>query len=98
MTVGFTPEAAADLERIADTIAADNPRRAITYISEIRDRCLGLAAFPEAFPLLEGWEPQGVRRRVYQNYIIFYRIAGEAVQVIRILHGAMDLRDIGFPL
>ena len=48
MNVRLTAEAEADLERIADTIARDNPPRALTFVQELRAACLGLADFPSA--------------------------------------------------
>lgn len=35
----FTPLAEQDLETIADYVAVDNPRRAITFVQEIRQQC-----------------------------------------------------------
>jgi len=39
----FSALAEADLEEIADYIARDKPRRALSFIGEIRERCQGLA-------------------------------------------------------
>ena len=50
-----------------------------------------------AFPLLPGWEDQGVRRRAFGDYLIFYRISSRDVQVLRVLHGARDYERILFP-
>jgi toxin ParE1/3/4 len=35
-------------------------------------------------------EAKGMRRRVYGNYQIFYRVTGDQIFVIRVLHGARD--------
>ena len=53
MKVELTAEAECDLVAIADHIARDNPPRALTFLRELRDKCLGLAPFPDAFPLVE---------------------------------------------
>ncbi|MBV5274125.1 MAG: type II toxin-antitoxin system RelE/ParE family toxin, partial [Lamprocystis purpurea] len=37
-----------DLEEIADYIARDNPRRALSFVRELRDRCKKIASFPNA--------------------------------------------------
>lgn len=52
MKVLLTAEAESDLERIADYIAQDNPRRALSFIEELREKCLGLSEMPLTFPLL----------------------------------------------
>lgn len=90
MIVRLTDEAEADLERIADYIALDNPVRALSFIMELRDRCMSLSDMPLAFPLVQRYEHHGIRRRTHENYLIFYRVDPGQVVVIHILHGAMD--------
>ena len=64
MIVRFSAEAEADLEHIADHIAQDNPRRALTFVQELRAACLGLAEFPERFTLVARYAERGIRHRV----------------------------------
>ena len=42
------------------------------------------------------YESAGIRRRVYGNYLIFYRVNVSAVEVLHILHGARDYEQIIF--
>lgn len=51
MKVRFTRSAETDLADIADWIARDNPARAITFIRELRAKCMSLADRPERFPV-----------------------------------------------
>ena len=97
MIVVITEAAEADLEQIGDWIAADNPARALTFVSELRERCQGLAAYPRAYPLVPRYEQIGIRRRAYRDYLIFYRIAGGRIEVLHVLHGARDYEAILFP-
>ncbi len=97
MIVRITVEAARDLEQIGDYIARDNPRRAITFIQELRAKCLDLAYTPQGFPLTPGYEERGVRRRVHGNYLIFYRVEAESIVILHVMHGAMDYGAILFP-
>lgn len=97
MIVRLADEAQRDLERIGDRIAADDPARAIGFLAELRRKCLGLADFPERFPLVPRYEAHGVRHRVHRNYLIFYRVEADAVIVLHILHGAMDYAGLLFP-
>ena len=96
MKVVITEAAFDDLLSIGRWIKQDNPRRAETFVAELFDRCKGLGAMPRAFPLLPNWEDRGVRRRVHGNYLIFYQIGRETVEVLHILHGAMDYEKILF--
>ena len=52
MIVVLTDAAKADLERIGDFIAADNPPRAETFVAELLDRCSRLLEMPRAYPLV----------------------------------------------
>ena len=52
---------------------------------------------PFRYPLLPRYEHQGLRRRRCSSYLIFFPTRNETVDVIRILHGAMDYDKILFP-
>lgn len=91
MNVQIATEAEDDLERIGDYIAQDNPRRALSFIAELRDKCIGLGEMYEAFPLVPRY---GLRRRVHGNYVIFYKVETDRIVVIHVLHGAMDYSAI----
>ncbi|WP_311267152.1 type II toxin-antitoxin system RelE/ParE family toxin [Sphingobium sp. WCS2017Hpa-17] len=93
MKVELAAEAERDLEAIAYHIATDNPARALGFILELRDKCLGLADYPRAFPVVARYAHLDVRRRVYGQYLIFYRVEAERIVVLHILHGASDYLD-----
>jgi toxin ParE1/3/4 len=97
MIVVITDEAEADLEKIGDHIAADNSRRAVTFVRELREKCAALAHAPRGYPLVPRHEHTDVRRRPYGNYLIFYRIGIDAVEVVHVLHGVQDYEAILFP-
>lgn len=97
MIVVITREAETDLERIGDYIAADNPLRAQTFVRELVERCLNLGEMPRAFPLVPRYEHSGVRRRPYGDYLIFYRVGADRVEVLHVLHGAMNYELLLFP-
>ena len=97
MNVHLSAEAEADLESIGDYIARDNPMRALSFVQELRAKCLALADMPHGFPLVPRYERHGIRRRVDGNYLIFYRIKNEMVVVLHVLHEAMDYEAILFP-
>lgn len=100
MIARITDEAEDNLEVIGDQIAKDNPDRAVTFVRELRElceSCLGLAKFPERFPLVARDETKGVRRRLHGSYLIFCRVEPEQAVVLNILHGAQDYAAILFP-
>lgn len=97
MIVIITDEAQADLWRIGEYIALDNPRRAISFVDELEARCLALGDMPRAYPLVPRYEHTGVRRRPFGDYLIFYRVGPDVVHVLQVLHGAQDYEPLLFP-
>ncbi len=97
MNVVLTASAEADLESLGDWIAQSSPARALTFVRDIRERCDGLADMPYAYPLVPRYEHSGIHRRLHGEYLIFYRIAGETIVVLRVIQGARDYEAILFP-
>jgi toxin ParE1/3/4 len=90
MKVRLSSEARKDLIAIGDYIARDNPLRASTFVGELAKACAQLSSMPLGYPIVRRYETKGIRRRVYGNYQIFYRVTEEQIFVIRVLHGARD--------
>jgi toxin ParE1/3/4 len=90
MKVVLAETAWTDLLHIGLAIREHNPTRAASFVDELYDRCKKLGEMPYAYPLLRDHEATGIRRRVHGNYLIFYRVEDDTVQIIHILHGAMD--------
>jgi plasmid stabilization system protein ParE len=97
MKVILTDAAEVDLEAIGDWIERDSPDRALTFVRELRRACETLADTPHGFALVPRYEHTGVRRRVHGNYLVFYRILGDVIEVLHVLHGARDYGPILFP-
>lgn len=97
MKVIFAAEAELDLEHIGDYIAADNPVRAESFVRELLGRCHALADMPRAFPLVPRYEHTGVRRRPHGDYLIFYHIGLDTVDILHVLNGAQNYEAILFP-
>jgi toxin ParE1/3/4 len=94
MRCAFTPLAEADLEATGDYIGRDNPRRALTFIQELRRRCEQIADMPRAAPL----RPElgaGIRVVTFGRYLICYAERDDGRVVIeRIVHGARSLKNL----
>jgi toxin ParE1/3/4 len=91
----FSDLAMRDLEAIGDRIALDNPRRAKSFVKELRRECNSLREMPERFAKVRRYS--ALRKKVHGNYLILYDCDETNVEVIRILHGAMDYEAILFP-
>jgi len=97
VNVIVSAEAEADLEQIASYVAERSPQAALALIRELRDRCESLADAPRGYPLVPRYEQFGIRRRPFGNFLIFYRVGTEAIEVVHILHGARDYEPLLFP-
>ncbi len=97
MKLAFADAAEAELERLGDRIAEQNPPRAVSFIREIRESCDAIALMPKAFGHVRGLEEYGIRRMSHGDYVILYFIGKEAtnmledcVTVLHVVHGAQD--------
>jgi addiction module RelE/StbE family toxin len=97
MRVVITATAKADLIAIGDFIKSNNPERAITFVEELLDRCYSLVNMPRRYPLVPRYEKFGIRRTAYQDYLIFYRIHEELIEIIHVLQGARNYETLLFP-
>lgn len=86
----FSPLAERDLEEIADYIARDNPRRALSFVRELRERCQQIAAFPEAARLRPELT-EGIRLVPHGRYAICYRAQPGVIRIERIVQGGRNL-------
>jgi toxin ParE1/3/4 len=94
MKTTISAPARSDLRKITLWIAEENPNRAKSFVRELRDAAESLRQFPESHSIVGTLDGFIVRRKVYGNYLIFYAVGAEAVNVLRILHGAQDYSDL----
>jgi len=52
---------------------------------------------PNRYQLTPRYESRSVRRCVFGNYLIFYRVGAANVEILRILHGSRDYEQTLFP-
>lgn len=97
MKVGYTTAARFDLVGIGAWIASDNPVRAESFVSELQKACDALGCMPRAFQVIIKRGKSQIRRKPYFDYLIFYRIKQETVEILHVLHGARDYEAVLFP-
>ena len=97
MIVVITAEAAADVEQIATYVAVQIPKSALNLVRELRERCESLVDAPRGYPLVPRYEHTGICRRPFGNFLIFYRVGVDTIEIIHILHGARDYEPLLFP-
>lgn len=91
--VTIRPSADRDLDEIFGWIARDDVDAAERQVRRLIAAALALREYPErgrARPEIG----EGMRSLVNGRYLIFYRIADDVVEVVRVLHGARDLGEV----
>lgn len=71
----------------------DNPRRARSFVDELKGRCARLAENSKLYPLRDDITA-GLRMVAHGDYLIFYRETDGGVRIERILHGARDYTSL----
>lgn len=95
--ISYLPLALQDLIEIGDHFALYNAEAAATLVRSLQGRCDSLADLPRRYPLVPRFEHFGLRRCIQGNYLIFYRVRENAIDIVRILHGASDYESLLFP-
>lgn len=63
--------------------------RAESYIDALYEAFDGLARFPENGPRRDRLGA-GIRSRISSNHVVYYRIEGERIDILRLLHVRSD--------
>lgn len=89
MVIRWTPAAAADLQRIHDYLKEHHPRYCEATIRRIYAAIRDLKQWPNRG---RTGREQGTRELTFSPlpYVAVYRVKGEAVEILRIVHGAQD--------
>ncbi len=90
MRVVLSSRAVADVAHIGRFIARDNPRRAMTFVNELRETAHRLGELPHGFPLVPRYERHGIRRRSWKGYGILNSVLPDRIFVHRIVGPGQD--------
>ncbi len=97
--IRISPRAAHDLDGFAEYLGERSSQAAVRFQSAVEKTLKFLQEFPEIgstytktdpVPQELRWWP--VRR--FKNYLIFYRLLAEHLEVVRVLYGSRDLESI----
>ena len=91
--VNISPIADGDLLSIWDFISRENLFAAERLLARIGERIESLSRFPERGKPM-GHLAFGARCLIESRYLIFYRILDDNVEVVRVVHGSMDLPKV----
>jgi plasmid stabilization system protein ParE len=83
----YSQEAVADLVRLRDFIANNNPTAAARVAADLVERIDGLCGFPEmGRNVSQAPEPDSIRDFIFGNYVVRYTVHGTALVILRIWH------------
>lgn len=88
-----TRKARADLIDIWRFVATDNPDAADALLDLLDEACRKLAEHPQSGPARDDIRP-GLRYIVAGAYLILYRIVGDGIEIVRVVHGRRDLFNL----
>ena len=86
MRVEFSDYIESDLDAIAEYIAVDNPRRAVTFIQEIRVAIHCIGQGPQLYQLRPDIGEEA-RLAVAGRYVILFWIDDDVVRIERVVQG-----------
>jgi toxin ParE1/3/4 len=89
----ISPRARSDLIEIWSYIADDSVKNADAFIDKLHETMQLLAGKPGSGRHREELAP-GMQSFPFGRYVIFYRVVSEAVEIVRVLHGARDIGSI----
>lgn len=87
------PRAKRDIYKIWHDISSQSPVAADKFFDKLDRRILSLIEFPDRGASREDLR-KGLRMLVEGYHLIFYRVQGRKVEIVRVVHGAMDLPKI----
>ena len=87
MKLIYSQEAVADLTRLRDFIATNDPTAASRIAADLVTRINGLCAFPEiGRSVSQAPVPDSIRDFVFGKYIVRYTAQGSSLVILRIWH------------
>jgi len=90
----YRPAAQDDLDGIYDHIEPENPRRAFSFVADIRKRCRSLCEYPELGPARSDIRPGLRMYPMLGRIVVFYRVTETAIVIVRVFSGGQDYETI----
>lgn len=94
----FQRQAQKDVDAIAHYIAGDNPEAAERFFTVLDDLCKLLTQTPDigSARIFQNNLLLGLRilpLKKFEKYLVFYRLCGDEIEIIRVIHGARDYQS-----
>jgi len=93
--VTWSPEAAEDLESIAEYIERGSSFYAQSVVSQILATSRKIKEFPLIGRVLPEIGDENIRERFVYSYRLVYQIKGQKILIVAVIHGKRLLENIG---
>lgn len=94
LEVRWSPEAAEDLEAIAEYIARDSEHYARAVVAEILSVSWGIGEFPSIGRIVPETGDEHIRERFVYSYRLVYRVESARILIVAVMHGKRLLENI----
>ena len=94
MIVQWTATAIRHLTSIHDYIAQDSPIYARRMVDRLTRRSQQIMLFPLSGRVVPEYGAESVREVIEPPYRIIYRVLPDRVDIVAVIHGARNLRDL----
>jgi plasmid stabilization system protein ParE len=91
MNVVWTSNAKRELRAVYDYIAQNSARYAQGLVDRITRKSKQLATMPYLGATVPEYEEETIRELIEQSYRIIYRVRGDRVEILSVVHGARPL-------
>ena len=85
--------ASQDLEEISDYFLENSVNAGDRFVEDFSQKCQHIAKFPFIGKSYDQIRP-GLRGLLLMNYIVFYRVSEQDVEILRVVSGHRKLQDI----
>lgn len=92
--VSWTFEARDCLEEVIGFIASDSPEAAGRVLNVILDAAESLALMAERGRVVPELDDDSIREIFVYSYRLIFRVSSGEVQILTVIHGAMDFKKI----
>jgi addiction module RelE/StbE family toxin len=87
----WSDEASRDLAEIHEFISRDSLMYAVGFVQRLISKAESLLEMPERGRVVPEYDDPAVREVIVDNYRLVYRIRGDVVGIVGVIHGARIL-------
>lgn len=84
----WSPHATQNLLDIAAFIMRDSINYATIFVQRVIDSIEILSEFPETGRIVPEYQNPNIREKILGNYRIVYRLKGETLEIVTVIHGS----------